>query len=171
MTDSDGSADGDMLDLSDMQTRLLAELPATVKELSSALDIKPTTVRYHLNELDEKGVRLLKDNHTNRLVLAGYQHLVVSDNRLPDPPSVSTVQSICLGFLLIVAPLWFVWVLELLVQTSELTDATLTFFVYQIPPLATYHGLMYLLFSVCWIAGAYFIATSFFRSPEGYGPD
>jgi len=165
-TDDDDDNDDDVLDLSDTQKQLLAELPATINELSSALSIAPTTVRYHLNELDAKGVRLIKDNHTSRLTLAGYHHLTVSDSRLPDPPSLSTVQSISLGFLLIVSPLWFVWILELLVQTSELTDATLTFFIYQIPPLATYHGLMYLLFAVCWIAGTYLIATAFFRSFE-----
>lgn len=157
---------GDVPELSDVQKQLLADLPATTSELASALHIQPTTVRYHLNELDSKGVRLIKDNHTSRWMLAGYQYLTVSDSRLPDPPSLSTLQSICLGFLLIVSPLWFVWVFELLVQTAELTDATLTFFIYDIPPLATYHGLMYLLFAVNWTAGTYLIATAFFRSLE-----
>jgi len=57
-----------------------------------------------------------------------------------------------------------VWVLELLITTSELTDSTLTFFIWQIPSLATYHLLMYLLFAINWSVGTWLIATAFFRS-------
>lgn len=66
-----------------------------------------------------------------------------------------------IGFLLIVSCLWFVWILELLITTSELTDTRLVFFVWNISPLAAYHLLMYVLFLANWIAGSYLLATSF----------
>jgi hypothetical protein len=56
--------------------------------------------------------------------------------------------------------------LELLITTSELTDSGLVFFVWSIPPLATYHALMYLLFVVNWGVGVWLIATAFFRQLE-----
>jgi hypothetical protein len=59
-----------------------------------------------------------------------------------------------------------VWHLELLVSTSELTDSTLTFIVYKVPPLAVYHGLMYLTFIVNWGVGGWLVATAFSRSLE-----
>jgi len=150
--------------LSDVQRRFLAALPATTTELASELGVKPTTIRYHREELDDKGIRLLKDNRTGRWTLAGHHEFTVEDSRLPDAPTLTPLTSVALGFLTIVSPLWFVWVLELLITTSELTDSTLTFFIWQIPPLATYHLLMYLLFLINWSVGTWLIATAFFRS-------
>jgi len=154
-------------DISDQQEQLLAALPATSNELAAELEIKATTVRYHLEQLDEKGVRLFKDNRTGRWTLAGHQEFVVQDSRLPDAPTLSPLASVGLGFLTIVSPLWYVWVLELLITTGELTDSTLTFFVWQVPPLASYHSMMYLLFLVNWTVGTWLIATAFFRSLSG----
>jgi len=151
-------------DLSDMQRQFLAALPATTNELAAELEVKPTTVRYHREELDDKGVRLMKDGRSGRWTLAGHQEFTVEDTRLPDAPTLSPLTSVMLGFLTIVSPLWFVWVLELLITTSELTDSTLTFFVWAVPPLATYHLLMYLLFLINWSVGVWLIATAFFRS-------
>jgi len=65
-------------DLSDMQQRFLAALPATTNELASELGVKPTTIRYHRDELDDKGVRLLKDNRTGRWTLAGHQEFAIN---------------------------------------------------------------------------------------------
>lgn len=170
-TDSDpdpdpDTADLDAMDLSETQRQFLAYLPATRNELAEHLGLAPTTVSYHRKQLDEKGVRLVRDNHTNRWMLAGYQEFTVSDSRLPDAPRLSSLQSVALGFLTIVSPLFFVWILELLITTSELTDSGLVFFIWSIPPLATYHGLMYLLFVVNWGVGVWLIATAFFRQLE-----
>jgi biotin operon repressor len=160
------SPDLDDMQLSEAQRRFLAYLPADRNELAEELDIAPTTVSYHRKELDKKGVRLVRDGHTGRWMLAGYQEFNVSDSRLPDAPRLSSLQSICFGFLINVTPLVFVWVLELLITTSELTDTSLVLFIWNIPPLATYHGLMYLLFATNWTVGTWLIATAFFRQLE-----
>jgi hypothetical protein len=165
-TESDADADLDDMQLSQQQRRFLGHLPATRNELARELDVDPTTISYHRRELDEKGVRLIRDNHTNQWMLAGYQEFKISDSRLPDAPRLSSLQSIILGFLLVVSPLWFVWVLELLVTTTDLSEPVLTFLVWKIPSLATYHLLMYLLFAVNWTVGVWLIATAFFRQLE-----
>jgi biotin operon repressor len=160
------SPDLDDMQLSEAQRRFLAYLPADRNELAEELDIAPTTVSYHRKELDKKGVRLVRDGHTGRWMLAGYQEFNISDSRLPDAPRLSSLQSIALGFLTVLSPQWFIWVLELLVNTRELTDTSLVFFIWSIPPLATYHALMYLLFIVNWSVGTWLIATAFFRQLE-----
>jgi|APHM01.1.fsa_nt_gi hypothetical protein len=151
--------------LTPMQKKLLAQLPATRSELASALDIDETTVSHHKSKIDEKGIRFVRDERTGKLALAGHQDLVV-DSGIPNPPILSAWQSIGLGLLLILCPVFFVWHAELLVSTAELTDSTLTFIVYKVPPLAVYHLLMYLTFIVNWVVGGWLVATAFSRSLE-----
>jgi hypothetical protein len=160
------SPDLEEMQLSEAQRRFLAYLPADRNELAEELDIAPTTVSYHRKELDKKGVRLIRDGHTGRWMLAGYQEFNISDSRLPDAPRLSSIQSICFGFLLITSPLFFVWVLEILITTVDLREPVLTFFIWDISSLATYHALMYLLFVVNWGVGTWLIATAFFRQLE-----
>jgi hypothetical protein len=148
-----------------MQKKLIANLPATRSELASALDIDETTVSHHKGKIDEKGIRFVRDERSGQLALAGHQDLVV-DSGIPNPPILSAWQSIGLGLLLILVPVFYVWHLELLVSTSELTDTTLTFIVFRVPPLAVYHLLMYAMFILNWLAGAWLIATAFSRSLE-----
>jgi len=62
----------------------------------------------------------------------------------------SKLQTI-LGILLALAPVIFVWTMELLVTSEELTDSGLVFFIWEIPPLAAYHATMYVMFLVSWI--------------------
>jgi|APHM01.1.fsa_nt_gi hypothetical protein len=98
-SDADADADLDDMQLSQQQRRFLGHLPATRNELARELDVDPTTISYHRRELDEKGVRLIRDNHTNQWMFAGYQEFKISDSRLPDAPRLSSLQSIVLGFL------------------------------------------------------------------------
>lgn len=64
------------------------------------------------------------------------------------------------GVLQIVLPVWFVWMLELAVQTSEIRDTTYTFVVWSADPILTYHLLMYMLFIVSWVTGIWIITSA-----------
>lgn len=86
---------------------------------------------------------------------------------IPDPLKDGKVVKVVGGALLLLAPVWFVWQLELLVQTDDLREPELTFFVWEISSLAVYHGLMYLLFIVTWIAGTWVIYTAGRASETG----
>lgn len=161
MTDSPAD-----VSLSSEQRQLIAKMPATTRELADTLDIKPSTVAYHRKQLDKKGVRLVQDQHTRDWMLAGYQAFTIDDSRLPEIPAISPIKRVGIGLVTIIVPICFVWMLELLITTAELTDTILTFFIYPVPALAVYHGVMYALFISNWLVGAWIIATAFHRRIE-----
>ena len=72
-----------------------------------------------------------------------------------------------LGLLLIIAPLSFVWQVELLLTADEMREHTLIFFVWPVDPVAVYHGLMYVVFAATWPAGILLIRGDLEDSKTG----
>lgn len=64
-----------------------------------------------------------------------------------------------LALLVALAPVVFVWQLELAVRTHEVADTTLHAYVWPISSLPVYHSLMYVLFITNWAAATVLLRT------------